>query len=169
MTEQNTGPSRIAMSGRRVEGRGASGADATSKSLRFVLHKLEIGEQGLRGTLPDGSTREVPFAQITRVTARQLPPDPPWEAALFLDIASSVDGGAGPMRVFGTTTVNYAAIPGGSTSSRLDNTRRLAGFLKDRSDDAAIDEGTLEFIKGPKVPPRFANMTQFIEYDATSA
>jgi hypothetical protein len=62
--------------------------------------------------------------------------------------------------------VNYAAIPGGNTN-RLDNTRRLTAFLRDRCPGATLDPATEEFVRGPKVPQRFANMTQFIEYDST--
>jgi hypothetical protein len=60
--------------------------------------------------------------------------------------------------------VNYAAIPGGEP--RRGWTRRLIAFLA-TAPAAVLDEATQEFVRGPKVPQRFANMTQFIEYDAT--
>ena len=43
----------------------------------------------------------------------------------------------------------------------------LTAFLRDRCPGATLDAATEEFVRGPKVPQRFANMTQFIEYDST--
>jgi hypothetical protein len=147
----------------------STGVDAASKALRFVAHKVGIGDAGLSVTLPSGEKREVPFAEIARIVTRQLPPDPPWEGAFFVDAALAQGSASGPdpVRVFATTVVNYAAIPGGGSTSRLENTRKLTAFLRDRCKGAEVDEATAEFIRGPKVPLRFANMTQFIEYDTT--
>lgn len=166
MSERQAPATAVSRAGRTIAARGPAGVDAARKSLRFIAHKCEIGESGLRVTLPSGENRDIPFDQVTAIVARQLPPDPPWEGALLLDIVSSKAASPEPVRIFGSTLVNYAAIPGGNTN-RLDNTRRLTAFLRDRCPGAALDAATEEFVRGPKVPQRFANMTQFIEYDST--
>ena len=169
MSERLSAPAPT-VAGRRIETKATSvSVDTARKALRFIAHKIEIGETGLRVTLPNGGVREVPFAAVARIVTRQLPPDPPWEGAFLIDAAPSPGSASGPdpVRIFATTTVNYAAIPGGGSTSRLENTRKLTAFLRDRCPAAVVDEPTAEFIRGPKVPLRFANMAQFIEYDAT--
>ncbi len=166
MSERQAPATAVTGTGRTIAARGPAGVDAARKSLRFIAHRCEIGESGLRVTLPSGEAREIPFDQVTAIVARQLPPDPPWEGALVLDIVPSKAASPEPVRIFGSTMVNYAAIPGGNTN-RLDNTRRLTAFLRDRCPGATLDAATEEFVRGPKVPQRFANMTQFIEYDST--
>ncbi len=166
MSERQAPATAVTGTGRTIAAKGPAGVDAARKSLRFIAHKCEIGESGLRVTLPSGEIRDIPFDQVTAIVARQLPPDPPWEGALVLDIVPSKVASPEPVRIFGSTMVNYAAIPGGNTN-RLDNTRRLTAFLRDRCPGATLDPATEEFVRGPKVPQRFANMTQFIEYDST--
>jgi len=166
MSERQAPATAVTGTGRTIAAKGPAGVDAARKSLRFIAHKCEIGESGLRVTLPTGETRDIPFGQVTAIVARQLPPDPPWEGALLLDIVPSKAASPEPVRIFGSTIVNYAAIPGGNTN-RLDNTRRLTAFLRDRCPAATLDAATEEFVLGPKVPQRFASMTQFIEYDST--
>ncbi|MBP9948328.1 MAG: hypothetical protein KBH14_18115 [Vicinamibacteria bacterium] len=167
LSERNSAAAPVSAVGRRLDVKVATGVDAAKKSIRFIAHRCDIGEAGLRVTLASGDMREVAYGEIIGIVARQLPPDPPWDGALILDIVPSKELTGEPVRIFGTTVVNYAAIPGGGTTSRLDNTRRLIAFLRDRSPAAVLDEATQEFVRGPKVPQRFANMTQFIEYDAT--
>ena len=167
MSERNAAPSTVSAKGLRVETKGAAGVDAARKSLRFIAHRVEIGAEGLRVVWASGATREIRYEQVAAVVARQLPPDPPWEGAFIVDIVPTKEASPEPVRVFGTTVVNYAAIPGGNSSSRLDNTRRLTAYLRERCVNASLDTATEEFVRGPKVPQRFANMTQFIEYDTT--
>ena len=166
MSERNAAPSAVSATGRRVETKGAAGVDAARKSLRFIAHRVELGADGFRAVWPTGAARDIRYDQVAAVVARQLPPDPPWEGALIVDVVPVKEASPEPVRIFGTTVVNYAAIPGGSSSSRLDNTRRLTAYLRERCVNANLDAATEEFVRGPKVPQRFANMTQFIEYDA---
>jgi hypothetical protein len=155
------------VTGKKVDVKGPAGIDSARKALRFIAHKVEIRPESLVATMPNGEIRDVSYADVARIVTRQLPPDPPWDGAFFIDIVPHPDasGGRDPVRIFPTTTVNYAAVPGGSSPSRLDNTRRLTAFLRDKCPAAAIDDATAEFIRGPKVPLRFVNMTQFLEYD----
>lgn len=166
MSERHNAGAPVSAVGRRLDVKAPTGVDAARKSLRFIASRCEIGPSGLRVSLPSGEIREVAFSQVLSIVARQLPPDPPWDGALILDIVPAKEASPDPVRIFGNTVVNYASIPGGGTTSRLDNTRRLAGFLRDQCPQATIDEATQEFVRGPKVPLRFANMTQFLEYDA---
>jgi hypothetical protein len=167
MSERNPAPSAVSATGRRVETKGPAGVDAARKSLRFIANRFEVGADGFHAVLPNGAARDIRYDQVAALVARQLPPDPPWEGAFIVDVVPTKDASPEPVRIFGNTVVNYAAIPGGNSSSRLDNTRRLTAFLRDRCANAALDEATQEFVRGPKVPRRFANMTQFIEYDTT--
>lgn len=165
MSERNAARSAVSPTGRRVETKGPAGVDVARKSLRFIANRFELGAEGFHAVLPSGAARDIRYDQVAAVVARQLPPDPPWEGAFIVDVVPSKDASPEPVRIFGNTVVNYAAIPGGNSSSRLDNTRRLTAFLRDRCPNAMLDEATQEFVRGPKVPQRFANMTQFIEYD----
>lgn len=167
MSERNAAPAAVSATGRRIEAKGPAGVDAARKSLRFIAHRFEVGAEGFRAVYPNGAARDIRYDQVAAVVVRQLPPDPPWEGAFIVDVVPTKDASPEPVRIFGNTVVNYAAIPGGSSSSRLDNTRRLTAFLRDKCANAVLDEATQEFVRGPKVPQRFANMTQFIEYDTT--
>ena len=149
--------------------KGKASPDAAKAGLRFLAHKCEIGEAGLRVTLPSGQKRDVTWTQIARVVVRQLPPDPPWDSAVILDLVSAADGQAQPIRVFGTTVVNYTALAGGASTSRLENVRRLARHVRERHPQVQLDPETLEFLESQKAPARFVNMTQFVEYDARYA
>jgi hypothetical protein len=155
------------VTGKQVSVKGPAGVDAARKALRFIAHKVEIRGESLVATMPNGEARDVSYVDAERIVVRQLPPDPPWDGAFFIDVVPRPDSASGkdPIRIFPTTSVNYAAVPGGSSPSRLDNTRRLTAFLRDKCPAAAIDDATAEFIRGPKVPLRFVNMTQFLEYD----
>lgn len=163
LSERNSG-SAVSALGARLDIRKLS-VDSARKSLRFIAHRCEIGEAGLRVTLVSGEARQIPFASIAGVVVRQLPVDPPWDGALILDIVPAPETAAEPVRIFATTVMNYAAIPGGASSSRLDNTRRFTAFLAERCPGATLDEPTLTFMRGPRAPLRFVNVTQFLEYD----
>ena len=167
LSERIAAPSAVSATGRRVETKGPAGVDAARKSLRFIANRFEVGAEGFHAVFPSGAARDIRYDQVAALVARQLPPDPPWEGAFIVDVVPTKEASPEPVRIFGNTVVNYAAIPGGSSSSRLDNTRRLTAFLRDRCPKATLDEATQEFVRGPKVPQRFANMTQFIEYDTT--
>ncbi len=135
-------------------------------ALRFTAHKCEIFDGGLRVTSAQGRTREVQWKEIGRLVVRQLPPDPPWDAAVLLDVVALADGVRWePVRVFVTTFVNYGVLPGGSSTSRLDNIRRLARLLREMNPAVDVDPDTTAFLDGPAPPARFANMPQFEQYD----
>ncbi len=98
--------------------------------------------------------------------ARQLPPDPPWDAGLLVDLVAHIDGRWQPLRLFTTTLVNFAALGGTASTSRLENLRRLARHVREQHPAVALDDETLAFVDGTKAPARLVNMTQLVEYDA---
>jgi hypothetical protein len=140
-------------------------ADEAAAALRFVARRCEIGPGGLRAFEANGKLRELAWSDFARIVVRALPPDPPWDGGLLLDLVAPLDGRWQPVRVFGPTMVNYAALPGGAGGSRLDNLRRLATHVRERNPAAAVDEETAGFLSGGAAP-RFPDMTGFTEYDS---
>jgi hypothetical protein len=166
MTERlNTGPAPTVLGRGPISMKGQASVDAAAAALRFLAHKVEILETGLRVTTREGHVREAPWSAIGRIVARQLPPDPPWEAGLLVDLVAFLDGRWEPLRVFTTTLVNFAALEGGASTSRLDNVRRLMRHLRDRNPALALDDDTLAFADG-RPPARLVTLTQLAEYDA---
>jgi hypothetical protein len=166
MTERlDTGPAPTVPRRGAISIKGQASVDAAAAALRFLVHKVEILEAGLRVTTREGRVREAPWSGIGRIVARQLPPDPPWEAGLLVDLVAFLDGRWEPLRVFTTTLVNFAALEGGASTSRLDNLRRLVRHLRARNSAVALDDDTLVFAEG-KPPARFVTLTQLAEYDA---
>ena len=161
-------PATTAAVGRgRVEIRSKLDVDAAASGLRFVAHRLEITPQGLKASYPDGRTREVSFAEVASVVVRLLPPDPPWNAHPLLDAVILVPDATAwtAIRIFSTTVVNYAAVPGGPSTSRLENTRRLGAHLVAQNPQMVVDEETRAFLLDSKPASRFVNTSHFAEYD----
>jgi hypothetical protein len=152
---------------RRMDLKAKSEVDSAATELRFVARKCEITPEGLRLTYPDGKSREARWAQLAGLVIRLLPPDPPWNAMPLVDavVTGPTPGTWQVLRIFSTTIVNYGAIPGGASTSRLENTRRLAAHIAAQSPSLALDPETAAFIKEGKPPARFVNMTHFTEYD----
>jgi hypothetical protein len=140
--------------------------DAAASALRFVAHKCELREEGLHVTRAGGDQRDVPWTHVGRLVIRQLPPDPPWDAGVICDLVCHVGGRWEPVRIFGPTLVNYAALAGGASTSRLDNLRRLARHVRERNPGLAVDDDTLGFVEGRTPPPRLANTTELARYEA---
>jgi hypothetical protein len=142
-----------------------AGVDEAAAALRFVARRCEIGPGGLRAFEPNGKLRDLAWTEIARVVARALPPDPPWDAALLLDLVAPLEGRWQPVRIFSSTLVNYAALPGGASAARIDNLRRFAAHVRERNPSAAVDDETAAFLAGGPVP-RFPDITGFTEYDS---
>ena len=140
--------------------------DAAASALRFVAVRCEVRDEGLRVTRASGDQRDVAWARVGRLVIRQLPPDPPWEAGNLCDLVCEIDGRWEPVRIFGPTIVNYAALPGPASTSRLDNLRRLARHVRERNPALAIDDDTLGFVEGRTPPPRLVNTTELARYEA---
>jgi hypothetical protein len=137
------------------------------QDLRFTAHKCEIVEGGLRVTSVQGKTRDVLWSEMGRLVVRQFPPDPPWDAAVLLDLVALADGGTRwePVRIFVTTFVNYGVLPGGSSTSRIENFRNLARLLREKNPALVLDPETTAFVDG-QAPARFGNLAHFTDYDS---
>jgi hypothetical protein len=165
LTERlNTAPAPTVLGRGPSSIKGKASVDAAAAALRFVAHKCEVGEAGLKVTTREGRIREVAWSGIGRVVARQLPPDPPWDAGLLLDLVAWLEGRWEPIRVFTTTIVKLAALEG-APPSRMDTLRRLVRHVRERQPAVAVDDETLAFAEG-RPPARFVSMTQLAEYDA---
>ena len=125
MTGQVAAPKPTVTAHRSISIKSTTSTDAAASAFRFLAHKCQIDEAGSHVTLPSGQPREVPWTDVGRIVVRQLPPDPPWDSGVILDLIAFVGGRWEPVRVFGTTLVNYTVLAGGASTSRLDNLRRF--------------------------------------------
>ncbi len=136
-------------------------------ALRFTAYRCDVTDAGLHVTQPTGEARDVRWSEVGRLVVRQLPLGPPWGGALLLDVVALVDGARWePVRIFATTFVNYDALPGGASTSELENVRNFVHHLRDQNPGVALDPETTAFLEGTAAPARFGNMTQFAEYDS---
>ena len=167
LTERlDTGPAPTILGRGAMSMKGQASVDAAAAALRFLARRCEIGEAGLRVTPRDGGTHEVAWSGIGRIVARQLPPDPPWDAGVLVDLVAYVDGRWEPLRLFTTTVVNFTALGGEASTSRLDNLRRLCRHVRERHPAVALDDDTLAFVEGSKPPARLLSTSQLAAYDA---
>jgi hypothetical protein len=85
---------------------------------------------------------------------------------VLLDVVAYLGGRWQPLRLFTTTLVNFAALGGEASSSRVENLRRLARHLREKNPALALDDATLAFVDGGKLPQRLASIGELAEYDA---
>lgn len=145
----------------------AKDAVATAaSSLRFVIYRCEISARGLKALYSNGSTRELEWMNIALLSVRQLPPDKPWDGKIILDIVPVSPPGfpLPPFRVFASTYVNYAALPGGQAANTQENIRRLAAYTASQNPSLILDPHSAPFIREHK-PPYRLTLAQFAEYD----
>jgi len=133
------------------------------RELRFVAPKLELGPEGVCVVALDGSRRDLAFGQVAAVLVRRLPLEAPWSGNVLLEL-SATEGA--PVRVLPTTLTNFAQLPGGAAPSRLENIRRLARLLSEKSPAAEIDPATRAFLDGKGVPSAFPTAAEFATHDA---
>jgi hypothetical protein len=165
-TRLNAGPAPTVLGRGPFSMKGHAAVDSAAAALRFLATKVSIGDPGLRVTTREGRAHDVPWSGVGRIVVRQLPPDPPWDAGVLLDLVAYLDGRWQPLRVFTTTLVNFAALGGQPSTSRLENLRRLARHVRARHPGVALDEATLAFVDGGKPPARLISITDLAEYDA---
>ena len=161
--------SRIAPSGQRTVTR--TKTDADSRRFRPALRRRESARSeptGLQGLLrATGPGRDVGYGEIVSFVVRLLPPDPPWSSQPLCDaVVRSADNTAWEtVRVFSTTVFNTAALPGGGSTSRLDNMRKLGAHLLAQNPALSLDPETAAFVSEGKPPARFVSTNHFAEYD----
>lgn len=142
-------------------------ADFAAAALRYLVYRCEISASGLRAIYSSGKQKEYGWIQFRAMLIRQLPPDPPWEAKILMDlIPISTTGTAAPIRLFSTTYVNYSHLPQGVSPSSQENMRRLGLFILQQNPSVDVEPWTAQFLHSSKSPLRFANLSQFADYDA---
>lgn len=158
-------PARIsAKELRKVSGASSTpiaAVDSTRTSLRFVARSIEISAAGMSVIFETGDRRDVLWSDVSAVVARQLPPDPPFEKTLILDVVC----GARVVRLLPSTQANYAALPSGAALSSRDNLRSLAVMIEGTR-PGVIEALSRPFCDEGKSPPLFQAMKQFAAYDA---
>jgi hypothetical protein len=142
-------------------GGGESNVDAAMK-LRFATRECTLSADGLVAKGSDGGERRLGFRDVASVFVRQLPSDPPFERALFVDL---VPASAPPVRLMAATRVNYASLPGGAAPTALENLRRLARAVVQANTAVQLDPETKAFVDG-KPPASFGGLGQFASYDS---
>jgi hypothetical protein len=162
----NAGPAPTVLGRGALSVKGQASVDAAAAALRFLAHKCEIGETGVKVTTREGRVHAVDWSAIGRVVVRQLPPDPPWDAGLLVDLVAYREGRWEPLRLFTTTLVNFAALGGEPSTSRLENLRRLGRHVRERNPGVAMDPETLAFVDATRPPLRFASTTELAQYDS---
>jgi hypothetical protein len=136
--------------------------DAARQSLRFVVAEATVGDTGITVTLEDHRKLELAWRVFTRASARQLPPGPPFDKLIVVDLATL--GGA-PLRFLPSSRVNYADLPGGAAPNSRENLRRLVAHVKTQQPTFGVEHESAEFFAGGREPPAFAALKQFVTYD----
>jgi hypothetical protein len=140
------------------------GADAATANLRFVADELELRDEGLVVSYVRGAQAElVPWSRLRAVVVRRLPPDPPFDKVMLLDVV--LDSGV-PIRLLPSTRANYAALPEGQAPGSRENFRRLCKHLRQRAPRLEVEPPTAAFVDGAPDVPIFPAIKKFAEYDA---
>ncbi len=146
--------------------RGVAG-DATAATLRFCARDMELRDRGMVVTQQDDAVRFVEYAQVAGIVVRSLPPEPPFEGRVVMDLVPAPDGEGrrAPVRLLGTTRVNYTALPKGAGTTSADNLRRLADFIMTTQPSIVRDPDLAAFLAGSP-PRRYQSLKEFLAYDA---
>ncbi|PWT93364.1 MAG: hypothetical protein C5B54_01970 [Acidobacteria bacterium] len=137
--------------------------DAAAEVLRYLVHRCEIESDGLKIVFQNPSVRDIKWNEIQKMHAYRLPPDPPWQGRVFVDIRTEAKT---PARIFTTTFVNYNVLPGGTAMSFHENLRRFLAHVLQQNSAIETDEPTREYAKSGRVPSCIPSMAKLAEYDA---
>lgn len=138
--------------------------DAKAVFRTFAV-RFEMDEQGIRVRYERDPMRGLPWDGIGFIVVRQLPPYPPWEARLLLDVLPPDGSKDQGLRIGSTTVGDYALLPGGASLAGRENIRKLAAYILQREPAVRADEDTYNFAILMKPPLRFPRIAQFAEYD----
>ena len=125
--------------------------DAARMALRFVVADATIGDAGLVVTLEDHRKLDLPWKAFTRAAARLLPPDPPFNKLVVVDLCTV---GGQPLRFLPSTRVNYAALDGGAAPNSRENLRRLVAHVKAKQPTFGLEHDSSAFFAGAASRPR---------------
>lgn len=142
-------------------------ADFAAAALRHLVYRCEISSSGIRAIYSSGKQKEYAWSDFASIIIRQLPPEPPWNGKILMDlIPAASDAGLAPVRLFTSTYVNYSYLPQGLSPSSQENMRRLGLYVLQQNPRIAIEPWTAQFLHAAKSPLKFANLSQFANYDA---
>ncbi|HEX2879394.1 MAG TPA: hypothetical protein VHO25_07635 [Polyangiaceae bacterium] len=149
--------------------RSATSAEPSTRSasrdvLRFAAPKCELSSLGLRVVSLDGTVKEVSWVEIAGLFARRLPPEPPLDGKVLIDVV--LRSGL-PIRIAPSTMMNFALLPGQAAPSRLENLRRMLQHIAEHCPHLSVDPGTRTFMESQQAPPAFRSLNEFAEYDAS--
>jgi hypothetical protein len=136
--------------------------DAARQALRFVVAEATIGDRTIVATLEDHRKLELEWKVFTRASARQLPPGPPFDRLIVVDLCTI--GGA-PLRFLPSSRVNYADLPGGAAPNSRENLRRLVAHVKTKQATFGVEHDSAGFFGGEREPPALMALKQFVTYD----
>jgi hypothetical protein len=138
--------------------------DTAADLIRFTAYRAEPHEGGLRVAYKTFAAREVAWTDVVEITVRQLPADPPWDLSLIVDFRLAQD--SAPIRLLTGTFIAFKALPGGASTSPVENVRRLCLYARERHPGIAFEPATERYVLEGAPCQRFASMRQFAEYDA---
>ncbi len=139
-------------------------APTRSSDLRFVARSIEVSGVGMTAILEDATQVDLLWSQVGRVIARHLPPDPPYDERLFIDIVPAASGSK-PVRILPTTLANWSDLPGGAEVSSQGNLRKLGALIEDHR-RGAIEPNSIGFFLENQRAPAFPAPRQLAEYEA---
>ncbi len=131
--------------------------------LRFVVATGQLDDDGLTVQLEAGGERRLAWREIASVVARRLPPEPPFDQALMVDL---VPAGAAPVRLLGASMAGFPALPGGGAGSPRDHLRRLVALIGERNRGCTIEPASAGFFAGRGEAPLIGDRRQLDDYDA---
>jgi hypothetical protein len=152
--------------GKNIAARGSSKAavDAMRETLRFVVDTGAFDAQELRVRTTDGDERTVRWIDLDRVVARRLPPDPPFEKTLLVDL---VPRHGKPLRLLPSTRLEWRNLPGGAATTARENLRRLVAHAQACHPALVIEPASEAFVSHGAEPPQLGSPRLVAEYDAT--
>jgi hypothetical protein len=106
--------------------------------------------------------RVIPWSELAYVVARRLPPDPPWEKAMVVDL---VPAAGPPVRLTASTRIDCTRLPDGAAPTAKENWRRLVTLAADRNPAFRVERTSVAFFEGGEAP-MFPAWKRFLDYDA---
>jgi hypothetical protein len=151
--------------GNKVASRGSSKAavDAMRETLRFVVDTGSFDAHAIHVRTTDGDERTIPWIDLDKVVARRLPPDPPFEKTLLVDLVPR-DGK--PLRLLQSTRLDWRSLPGGAATTARENLRRLVAHAQACHPALVIDPASEPFVLRGAEPPQLGSARLVAEYDA---
>jgi hypothetical protein len=154
---------RPAKSGVASRGTSKAAVDAMRETLRFVVDTGRFDDQHVTVRTTDGDERTLRWIDLDKVVARRLPPDPPFEKTLLVDL---VPKHGPPLRLLQSTRLEWRNLPGGAATTARENLRRLVAYARACHPALVIDPASEPFVLRGGEPPQLGSARLVAEYDA---